>query len=103
MSYHSILSKEAYNHAVKTSLVLVGAALHNLGQFYLVEKKLDAAYACYEGKILLGKIMSSFIYTGFSFSKPRFPGLEQRRENSNPRSTTTISSYAATIFLSIHD
>lgn len=26
----------------------VGAALHNLGQFYHVEKKLDGAYACYE-------------------------------------------------------
>ena len=40
---------------INTSLLImyyvfcrVGVALHNLGQFYLVEKKLDGAYACYE-------------------------------------------------------
>ncbi|GKC78708.1 kinesin light chain 3-like protein, partial [Tanacetum coccineum] len=42
---------------VKTSLVLVGAALHNLGQFYLVEKKLDAAYACYERALKIKRRM----------------------------------------------
>lgn len=34
----------------------VGAALHNLGQFYLVQKNLDEAQRCYEVKLCINEV-----------------------------------------------
>ncbi|KAD0676521.1 hypothetical protein E3N88_43877 [Mikania micrantha] len=58
--------EESYGHED----IRVGAALHNLGQFYLVQKELEGALACYEIKRrVLGEAHADYAETMYHLGK----------------------------------